>query len=386
MILHIDLDCFFVAAARIKDRSLVGKRVAVVGGGSSKIFGDDDTLGGVVLSASYEAREFGIRSAMPLRQAQRLCKDLVLVKADHAFYKELSNKLFKFLYRYTPDIEQFSIDEFFLDLSGIKAKDEPIKFAKMLQNEILNTLNLPCSIGLSDAKYLAKLSTSLAKPFGVRLIMSSEIDTTLKNIEISKFPGAGKSASKVLNKHGIFTLGDVRGAKQIFTKLGKNYIKLYENITGTGSNELEIGRVRKSFSHGRTFAAQSDREEVKRRVLILCRYLNYDIHKFGQNPTKFDLKIRYEDRETISRALTYKEVFSESLLHKAMSELFLRCDIRASKKIIYVSVGAGGFVESVEKTLFSDKSNESKKIDKAVQSIREKYGIDSLIFAKEIKD
>lgn len=385
MILHLDLDCFFVAAARIKDKNLVGKNVVVIGGGSSKIFGENDSLGNVVLSASYEARKYGIKSAMPLNKAKNLCKNLILVKSDHKFYKQLSKKLYDFLYTFTPDIEQFSIDEFFIDLKGIKEDENSLKFAKTLQTEILNKLNLPCSIGLSDVKFIAKLATDLAKPFGIKMIMGDEINSTLKNIEISKFPGVGKSVSKKLNKNGIFTLGDVLYAKNLFYKFGKSYINLYENITGTGNNAIKTKRKRKSFSHARTFKAVYNRDEIKRRVLILCRYLCFDIYKFGQTPTKFELKIRYDDRETISRSLTYKEEFSEILLHKAMNELFLRCDTKNSKSIIYISVGVGGFVEKVQKTLFSV-TNKNKKIDKVVQVIREKYGIDSLLFAKEIKD
>lgn len=385
MILHIDLDCFFVAASRIKDPSLNSKNVAVVGGGGSKIFGDEDSLGGVVLSASYEARKFGVKSAMPLKQAQNLCKNLILVKADHAFYKELSNRLYKFLYTFTPDIEKFSIDEFFVDLNGIDAKKEPLKFAKFLQSEILAKFKLPCSIGISDSKFTAKLSTNLAKPFGIKLFMSDEIDKSLKSVEISKFPGVGKSVTKSLNKSGIFTLGDVRNAKFVFEGLGKNGIKLYNAITGLGENSLNLDRERKSFSHGRTFRAVFDRGEAKRRALILCRYLCFDIYKFDKNPTKYTLSIRYADRTTLSRTLSYKGLFSESLLHKFMDELFDRCDIYSSKAIIYVSVGVGDFVSynRVQKNLFSEDKKENS-IDKVVQEIREKYGIDSLLFAKEI--
>lgn len=389
MILHIDLDCFFVAAARIKDKRLIGKNVAVIGGGLNEDFGETsgDINNSVVLSASYEARKYGIKSAMVLKQAKILCKNLIVVKSDHHFYKELSKKLYKFLYTFTPDIEQFSIDEFFLDLNGTNAMKDPLKFAKFLQNEILNKFELPSSIGISDAKFIAKLATDSAKPFGIKIIKKDELDTTLKNIDISKFPGVGKSALKRLNKYGIFTLGDVKESKFIFEKLGKNGIKLYENITGSGKNLVETNSKRKSFSHGRTFKAVSSRDEIKRRILILCRYLCFDIYKFGQNPTKFELKIKYLDKITITRSLTYKFKFYESVLHKIMNELFQRCDEFINKPIIYISVGVGGFVEekNIEKTLFNEIKQSDIEIDKAVQVIREKYGVNSLLFAKEIK-
>ncbi|MCZ6160329.1 DNA polymerase IV [Campylobacter ureolyticus] len=387
MILHIDLDCFFVAAARIRDKSLIGKNVAVIGGGLNEDFGEvydeKDREKGIVLSVSYEARKYGVKSAMPLKQAKVLCKNLVTAKADHEFYKTLSNKLYKFLYTFTPDIEKYSIDEFFLDLSGISARNNALEFAKFLQSEILDKFSLPASIGISDAKFIAKLTTDLAKPFGIKMIKKD--DKILNNIDISKFPGVGKSVLKSLNKFGIFTLGDVKDSKFIFKKLGKNGIKLYQNITGEGNNTLEINQQRKSFSHGRTFKAINDRNEVKRRILILCRYLCYDIYKFGQNPTKFELKIKYLDRNTITRTLTYKDKFYEALLHKIMDELFKRCDEFKDKSIIYIGVGASAFVKNLEKNLFSDMKKSDIKIDKAVQVIRQKYGVNSLLFAKEIK-
>lgn len=389
MILHIDLDCFFVAAARIKDKRLIGKNVAVIGGGLNEDFGEtnSDINNSVVLSASYEARKYGVKSAMVLKQAKVLCKNLIVVKSDHHFYKELSKKLYKFLYTFTPDIEQFSIDEFFLDLSGTNAMKDPLKFAKFLQNEILNKFELPSSIGISDAKFIAKLATDLAKPFGIKIIKKDDFDTVLKNIDISKFPGVGKSALKRLNKYGIFTIGDVKGSKFIFEKLGKSGIKLYENITGSGKNLVETNSKRKSFSHGRTFKAISNRDEIKRRILILCRYLCFDIYKLGQNPTKFELKIKYLDKITITRSLTYKFKFYEGVLHQIMNELFQRCDEFINKPIIYISVGVSGFVEekNIEKTLFNEIKQSDIEIDKAVQVIREKYGVNSLLFAKEIK-
>lgn len=384
MILHIDLDCFFVSAARIKDKTLIGKNVVVVNGSAD----DNEKIreeNGVVLSAGYEARKFGIKSAMPLKHAKTLCKNLIVVKADHSFYKELSIKLYKFLYTFTPDIEQYSIDEFFLDLSGINVKNGHLKFAEFLQNEILKIFNLPVSIGISDAKYIAKLATDLAKPFGIKMINSDELDSTLKNVDIVKFPGVGKSMLKRLNKFGIFTLGDVKKVKFIFEKFGKNGIKLYENITGTGDNSLQINRKRKSFSHSRTFKAVFDRNEIKRRILILCRYICFDVYKFGQNPTNYELKIRYSDRITLSGSITYRNKFYENVLHEIMNDLFIKCDKFETKSIIYISVCVGEFTNRAEQNLFSEMKQNNTEIDKAVHKIREKYGIDSLLFAKEIK-
>ncbi|QKF64504.1 DNA polymerase IV [Campylobacter corcagiensis] len=381
MILHLDLDCFFVSAARIKDPSLIGKNVAVVGGGGSAIFGDEESLGGVVLSPSYEARKFGVKSAMPLKKAQNLCKDLILVKADHGFYKELSQKLYKFLYSFTPDIEAFSIDEFFMDLKGIEAKNDPLNFAKNLQSKILEKLNLPCSIGLSEAKFIAKLTTDLVKPFGVGMIKVNEIKDKLGDVDIAKFPFVGKSSQNYLKKHGIFTIKDAFEAKFVFEKMGKNGLKIYENIIGA-SRELELNKERKSISYGRTFEAIMDRNEIQRRIFVLCRYLSFSIYKFGKTPTKFEFRLRYIGRETHTKSFSLKESFSENLLDRVMSELFREADIRKTLSITHISVGVGGFLDTKVKTLFSDES--ALKLNNTLQSLRQKHGIEILKTAKEL--
>lgn len=381
MILHLDLDCFFVAAARIKDKSLVGKNVVVVGGNGGTIFGEKDRVGSVVLSASYGARKFGIKSAMILKKAKSLCENLVVVKSDYKFYKQLSNSLYNLLLNYTPDIEKFSIDEFFMDLSGIEANNNPLKFATSLQNEILEKLNLPCSIGLSEGKFIAKLTTDLVKPFGIGMVRVGEIEEKLGNIDIAKFPFIGKTSEQYLKKHGVFTIKDALEAKFIFERLGKNGVKIYENITGA-NRVLDINRQRKSFSHARTFDAILDRDEVKRRVLVLCRYLGFDIYKFGKNPTKFEFKLRYVGRETHTKNLSIKESFSVSLLDRVMSDLLSQTDVKKTLAITYISVGVSGFVDARIKTLFSDES--ITKLDDTLQAIREKHGIEILKTAKEL--
>ena len=170
MIAHIDLDSFFVSVARLADPALAGKKIAVVGGGDEEIFGGKSELGSVILSASYEARADGVHSAQPVKQALALCPQLILVRAKHGEYRKISREIYEFLLNFTPEIEKFSIDEFFLNLRGTAYDADALSFAAFLQSEIMRRFSLPCSVGLSEAKLIAKLATSLAKPFGVRQI------------------------------------------------------------------------------------------------------------------------------------------------------------------------------------------------------------------------
>lgn len=409
MILHIDLDCFFVAAARIKNPSLNGKKVAVVGGGSGAIFDESNTQNslnlqknpnsqnqsnlkknqnsqkGVILSASYEARKFGVKSAMPLKTALELCPDLTLVPSDHRFYSELSNSLYKFLYTFTPSIERFSIDEFFLDLKGTKFDESPFEFAKFLQSEVLKRLNLPCSIGICKAKFIAKLATDLAKPFGIRCIC--DIKNELKSVEISKFAGIGKSTQKTLEKYAIFTIGDALKHKEIFEKLGKNGEKLFARLSGEADDKVEITSKRKSIGFGRTFSPCANRDEIKRKILIMCRHLTHDTLNLGLNPTSYELKIRYRTRAESSKRKTLDRDFSLNLLSEVMAELFENCDIHKDFEIIHISLNLTNFKDGkeCENSLFSlNEDKKQHKLDKTINKIWEKFGLDKLKKATEI--
>ena len=211
MIAHIDLDSFFVSVARLADPALAGKKIAVVGGGDEEIFGGKSELGSVILSASYEARADGVHSAQPVKIALGLCPQLILVRSQHGEYRKISREIYEFLLNFTPEIEKFSIDEFFLNLRGTAYDADALSFAAFLQSEIMRRFSLPCSVGLSEAKLIAKLATSLAKPFGVRQILKSQIARELSAVPVAKFPGIGKAAQKTLGKYGIVSFGDALG-------------------------------------------------------------------------------------------------------------------------------------------------------------------------------
>ena len=229
MILHIDLDCFFVSAERIGRPELDNIPVAVGGRGDPFIFSktpyknkrtilqnsgafvpslfssnedssnrsyfvdDDDKIRGIVTTSSYEARDKGVKTAMSIHEALRLCPKLVVIKPNHLLYHTLSHKMAKILSMEIPLIEQYSIDEFFCDVSGwIKDEDVP-SFIIYIKQLIKDELSLPCSIGASHAKWIAKLATSYAKPYGTLCVAKNETNTFASELSISKFPGVGKA-------------------------------------------------------------------------------------------------------------------------------------------------------------------------------------------------
>lgn len=385
MILHIDLDCFFVSAERIKTPALIGEKVAVVGGNSGEIFGETQSeinSKSIICSASYEARAMGVRSAQPLFLAYKTCPGLVAVRADYHFYKSLSESLHKFLLDFTPDVEKYSIDEFFMDMKGTKYENDELNFAKNLQNLIAAKLNLPCSIGVASGKSLAKFGTNLAKPHGVKIIKDDEAITNLSKEKIDDFPGIGKTILKTLNTHGVYTLKDAIGAKFIFENLGKNGLKIYSALCG---EDKEISRPQKpkNISIARTFSQISDRNEIKRRILILCSHLCYEIYKNALNPTKFNLKIKYANKLALAHSITENAVFDEFSFKARIMELFDKCDKKPNLGIIYVGVGVGGFDSAIECGIFDNKK--AQNISTFAQKIREKYGVNLIKTAKELK-
>ena len=313
MFIHIDLDCYFVSAQRTLDKSLHNIPVAVGGKSnvdifsktivkrtmatnrasfSSKILDSEDEkssndyfvdennkIRGIITSASYEARAFGVKTAMSVNEALKLCPNLKMIPPNYNLYDELSSKLKELLELEIPLIEQFSIDEFFGDLSGYIKEDEAEDFAKKIKDKIFKELNLPCSIGLANTKYLSKLMTNEAKPNNIKLLKKDNIEEFTKNILIENFTGIGKSLCEKLSGYNIKTLGDIRKNKNLFYSFGKVGIDTYNRVCGIKDSKLNITKEKKSIGIGRSFDVVFNREELKRRVMILSRYLRKKMKK-----------------------------------------------------------------------------------------------------------
>ena len=266
MFLHLDLDCFFVSAHRTLDKSLRDIPVAVGGRSNLNIFStqkevrkisensgafvstiltnegeksfqdyfvdQNGRIRGIITTASYEARSFGVKTAMSVNEALRLCPNLKMIPPNYPLYHELSKKLCKLLEQEIPLVEQYSIDEFFADVSGYIKEEDIVEFANQLKIKILTQLKLPISIGIAHSKYLAKLITEYAKPDGVKYIKKDSMDDFLKDIPIEKFPGIGRGYQQKLKGYGIKTLGDIKAKKKLFYSWKKPGIEIYNRVCG----------------------------------------------------------------------------------------------------------------------------------------------------------
>ena len=243
IILHVDMDAFFASVEQLDDKSLRGKPV-IVGGISQR---------GVVSTCSYEARKYGIHSAMPVFIAQKLCPNGIYVRPRYYRYKEISNEVFNILKDVTDIIEQVSIDEAYLDITNTRFKDG-MEAAKYIKFRVLKEIGLTISVGISYNKFLAKLASDWNKPNGIKVITKDMIPNILLPLKISKVHGLGNKSVEKFNNIGIYTIKDLYDMpKEIFSEyLGKSGYQIFERIRGIDNREVIVDRDRKSYGKEKT--------------------------------------------------------------------------------------------------------------------------------------
>jgi len=423
MKIHIDIDCFFVSAARILEPELEHKPVAIGGRSDTKIFKkdaksqtvnfdnsgsfvptfykayesrDDDIasfkdkdgrIRGILTTSSYEARAYGIKTAMSIREALQLCPHLIIKAPNMSLYQELSHKLHDFLSHKVPLIEQASIDEFYGDLSGWISDEEIPQFIDSLRHEIKKDLKLPVSIGAAKTRYIAKLATSYAKPFGCKTITQYEFDKFVNPIKVEAFAGIGKSMKSKLHAAQIKTLGELRNRRGTVESWGPYAKELYKRVNGESDAEIKTSHTRKSIGISRTFDPLHDRAELLRRVHILVRHLSFAIIKLNVIPTVFHLSIAYEMHQKSHKNISRAEIFTEQKFDALCISLFHEADIHKRLCVIRLSINCSSFTRDSKKELSLLGFEEERKMHTLTckaQKLREKYGMDTLKFASEL--
>lgn len=422
MFLHIDIDSFFASAERSVDASLKHIPMAVGSRSNLEIFNKkrtnirlmnnnsgafvtpvfysdkkksfesvfvDDIDGrkkirGIITTASYEARAFGVKTAMPIAQALQLCPHMVVVPSHYTLYHKLSHQIHTFMQEQIPKVEQYSIDEFFADVSGWVKDEDLYAFAKELQKKVLEKFDIPVSIGISKAKWIAKLATESAKPYGVFEV--KDIDAYIENIPIKAFPGIGKGFQERLGKYYISTLGEVKTHKSLFYSWKKPGIQLYHRVTGTDNEGIESRGDRKSIGISRTFDAINDSKEVKRRIMIMARHIVYMVMAIEVNPTTYYLKINYEYGIKVKKSETVNRIFSETLFKQILSEMY-ETMAQPSNAAIKLSVNVSNFTAQQHKTLSLldiEEDIEQRDLSVEIQKLRERFGLDIVKTADEL--
>ncbi len=368
-IFHLDLDTFFVSVERILDPSLKGKPVIV--GGDPK-FGR-----GVVAACSYEAREYGLHSAMPIRTAYRLCPHGVYIHGSHNEYSYFSKAVKNILKQYAPVIEKASIDEFYMDFTGCQnVYGSLFAFAAFLQKDIREKLSLPCSIGIGSNKTIAKIGSDCMKPQGITYIMPGMEKEFLTPMPVETIPGVGKVTLKDLHSKGIYRICDITNLPQDYfaAAYGKYGIDLYRKANGGGSEYLTLEREQKSISHERTFKDVTSKQYLKEKLFKLTGKICQELRDKGWEASTINIKLRYSDFKTLTRSKTIKPTDDDKIVFDAAWNMMMKAYTRRVA-VRLIGIGLSRFNKfSEQEELFEWKEIKRKKMLRAITRLRDQYG------------
>lgn len=295
-ILHIDCDAFYASCEEIRNPKLKNKPMAV-GGLTNK---------SIITTANYEARKFGIHSAMPVFIARDLCPNLILVKVDHPFYREKSQEVFDLVKIHARLFEQVSIDEAYIEAD----LDNPLTFAKNLQEEILDKTQIPISIGISYNKFLAKLASDWNKPYGIKYIGKDDLDQILPDLPVGKVHGIGRRATEKLNRIGVYKVADLLKLDKVFLEglFGKGGDYIYNVIRGIDHRPVNPTRDRKSIGKERTFRQNTNDPKVLKEYLRrISDLIEIEMIKKDIQAKTVSIKLKDENFKNQTRSITLQE-------------------------------------------------------------------------------
>jgi DNA polymerase-4 len=374
IILHMDMDAFFAAVEQRDHPEYRGKPVIV---------GADPKGGkgrGVVSTCSYEARKFGVHSAMPISQAYKLCPHGIYVWPNGRLYQQVSKEIFNLLYGFTDAIEPLSIDEAFLDVTGsIKLFGDGPEIAAKIKKRIKDEIKLTASIGVAPNKYLAKMASDLEKPDGLVVVHPDKIDEFLAPLDISRLWGAGIKTQATLKKMGIHTIGDLfKYPRDILEKkMGKLGDHFYNLAHGIDPRHVEIDEIVKSISNEHTFAHDiNDVNILYKTILQLSEKVGYRLRKKGLQGRTIHLKLRYENFSTITRNKTLASAIdSTQVLFSVIKELFDN-NYQQGRKVRLLGVGISGFKneEGDQLSLFDNQIKKHDRLDQLQDALTNRFG------------
>jgi len=386
-IFHVDMDAFFVSVEELFDPSLKGKPVVVGGQRHER---------GVVSAASYEARKFGVHSAMPLRTAAKLCPQAIFVDGHPERYRERSQRVFDVLNKFSPQVEMASIDEAYLDMTGTeRLHGAPLRAAHSLHARMKADTELNCSIGIGTSRLIAKVSSAQAKPNGVLWIVPGQEAKFLAPLDVRAIPGVGKVTEQNLHALGIQKVGDLASKDEHFLeeRFGKWGLALAGKAQGKDAGgwfDSEVGEDTnaKSISHEHTFNEDTgNREQVESTLTRLSEMVGRRLREAHVYARTIQLKLRYKDFTTITRAHTLagptqldNDIFEEA------RQLF-RKNWRAGAAVRLLGVQASSLEtqSSQIELLDGNRQQRWKQALSAVDSLRDKYGESSVSLASGMK-
>jgi len=365
IIAHFDLDSFFVSVEVLNDPSLKGKPVFV--GGSER---------GVVASCSYEARKFGIHAGMPSKKALLICPKAIAIKGNYSEYSKYSRWVTQIIASKAPLYEKASIDEFYIDLTGMDQFFNPLQWTIDLRSQIMEETKLPISFGMGSNKMIAKIATGQAKPNGYLQVAFGKEQEFLSPLLINKIPGVGDYTNEVLQSMGIFTIGDVKlfEPAQLEERLGKWGLELWQKSFGIHTGEVCQYHEAKSISTENTFEEnKTDMNFLMGEIVRMSEKIAFELRQEGKLAGCVAVKIRYHDFETVSRQTTIPFTCAEDEIIPIVKDLFHKLYKRGIPiRLLGVRLSELTMV-SLQTNLFD---NTAKKSDlyKAIDDVKKRFG------------
>jgi DNA polymerase-4 len=379
-ILHVDMDAFFVSVELLLHPELRGLPVVVGGQPDQR---------GVVSAASYEARRYGIQSAMPLRTAGRLCPHAVFLDGHHELYAEWSDRIAAILGKYSPVVEMVSIDEAYLGLAGTeRLHGSPLAAAHKLLSEIWQTTELPCSAGLARTRLAAKVASDQAKPRGLLWVPAGSEAEFLAPLAVRKIPGIGKVTEAGLKSLGIETVGQLARVPQekLEEVFGRWGTALYRKARGEDSYEFFVDAEPKSISHNHTFPADTeDHSALAATLSHLCQKAAKRLRDAGLSARTLTLTIRYAGFHTITRSKTLaKPANLDAVIHSTLRHLFdEHWDRRQKIRLLGVELASltSAAADSGQLDLLDAARREKlERLARATDRLRDRFGFDKVQF------
>lgn len=375
LILHLDLDAFFCAVEETRHPKLRGKAFAVGGRPNER---------GVVSSCSYAARQYGVRSAMPMARAIRLCPKLLIVSPRHRLYSEVSKRVMARLRELTPLVEQISIDEAFMDISDLG--EMPERLARRLQTGIRDELGLPSSIGIASNKLVAKIATEVGKkaakggepPFGLTIVPAGEEAAFLAPLPAEMLWGVGPKTAKRLAELGIHTIGDIARwpESELIRLFGENGRDLSRRARGQDDRPVVTEHEIKSISQETTFARDIRDDRVLQKTLLeLSAQVGRRLRKSGLAGTTVKLKIRWPDFTTLTRQTALPHATDQDAEIGKVALDLMRGVRKSGQAVRLIGVGVSGLGPPIRQLgLWDDGGEKSRRLQEAVEKLQEKYG------------
>ncbi len=374
-IIHVDLDAFFCAVEELYDPSLVGTPFAVGGSPDKR---------GVISSCSYAARQLGIRSAMPSARALKIYPPLKIIHPRHHQYSDISDQVMALVHNLSPDVEQISVDEAFIDVSDLK--EGGFQLAQQLQNTIHEKMKLPCSLGVATNKLVAKIANDVGKksnksnrpPNAITVVPPGEEAAFLSPLPVDMLWGVGPKTSQYLEKLGIRTIGDLASwnLNDLTERFGKMGQELNLRAQGIDTRPITVTQEIKSISQETTFSKDIDDKAIlKKTISNLAEHVGQRLRRSGYHCSTIKLKIRWQDFTTLTRQTTLDKPTDQDKIIIGCSYQLFENVWHSGKKVRLLGVGVSGLNFSpAQLSLWDHTSEKDRHLQDAIDQLRTRYG------------